>query len=217
MSRSHQTLSLREFGYARLPYSGKFSRAQIFANHQKTRQGKNFAIFIFATRSRLSDHTPYNFPHVNGDLQRVFQLQNDGKTLACLSKRVGCCWQRTAMPKGGSSDSEDLFAVTVMTGELWSVIIGSEKFTQFARCIVRGVLYYPCWMVLRQIFYRFTGSATQTHCAWRPQLVNKKILKEEIFTGTNFRELAFDRKNRKNFCLAKISHYTVFYTIALAQ
>ena len=64
-------------------------------------------------------------------------------------------------------------------------------------------------MVLGQIFYRFTGSATQTHCAQRPQLVSKKFLKEEIFAGTNFRELAFDRENRENFCLAKISRYTV--------
>ena len=54
-------------------------------------------------------------------------------------------------------------------------------------------------MVLGQIFYRFTGSATQTHCARRPQLVSKKFLEEEIFAGTNFRELAFDRagKSRK--------------------
>ena len=65
-------------------------------------------------------------------------------------------------------------------------------------------------MVLGQIFCRFTGSAAQTHCAWRPQLVSKKFLEEEIFAGTNFRELAFDRENRENFCLAKISRYTVF-------
>ena len=42
-----------------------------------------------------------------------------------------------------------------------------------------------------------------------PQLVSKKFLEEEIFAGTNFRELAFDRENRENFCLAKISRYTV--------
>ena len=27
--------------------------------------------------------------------------------------------------------------------------------------------------------------------------------------GTDFRELVFDRENRENFCLAKISHHTV--------
>ena len=67
-----------------------------------------------------------------------------------------------------------------------------------------------CSMVLQQIFCRFTGSAAQTHCARHPQLVSKKFLEEEIFAGTNFRKLAFDRENRENFYLAKISRYTVF-------
>ena len=34
-------------------------------------------------------------------------------------------------------------------------------------------------------------------------------MEEEIFAGTNFRELAFDRENRENVYLAKISRYTV--------
>ena len=46
-----------------LPYSGKFLRAQIFANHQQTRQEKNFAIFIFATRSRYLT-TPPTISHM---------------------------------------------------------------------------------------------------------------------------------------------------------
>ena len=37
----------------------------------------------------------------------------------------------------------------------------------------------------------------------------RNFVEEEIFAGTNFRELAFDRENRENFCLAKISRYTV--------
>ena len=36
-----------------------------------------------------------------------------------------------------------------------------------------------------------------------------KIFGEEIFAGTNFRDLPFDRENRENFCLVKISRYTV--------
>ena len=68
-------------------------------------------------------------------------------------------------------------------------------------------------MVLREFFCRFTGSAALTHCARRPQLVSKKFLEEEIFAGTNFRELAFDRENRKNFSLAKISRYTVLENV----
>ena len=68
-------------------------------------------------------------------------------------------------------------------------------------------------MVLGQFFCRFTGSAAQlehTACTRRhgPQLVSEKFLEEEIFAGTNFRELAFDREN---FCLAKISRYTVYH------
>ena len=70
-------------------------------------------------------------------------------------------------------------------------------------------------MVLGQFFCPFTGSAAQlerTAFARRhgPQLVSKKFLEKEIFAGTNFRELAFDRENRENFCLAKISRYTVY-------
>ena len=78
--------------------------------------------------------------------------------------------------------------------------------------VVRGVLYYPCSMVLGQFFCRFTGSAAQTHCARRSQFVSKKFLEEEIFAGTNFRELAFDPENCENFCLAKISRYTYLPT-----
>ena len=52
-------------------------------------------------------------------------------------------------------------------------------------------------MVLGEFFCRFTGSVAQTHCARRPQPVSKKFLEEEIFAGTNFRELAFDRENLK--------------------
>ena len=87
--------------------------------------------------------------------------------------------------------------------------------------IVRGVLL-SMLMVLGQFFCRFTGSAAQlehTACARRhgPQLVSKKFLEEEIFAGTNFRELAFDRENRENFCLAKISRYTVPILFSLVK
>ena len=64
--------------------------------------GKKFRDFYFRDKIMISDHTPYNFPHGNGDLQHVFHRQNDSRTLARLSKRVGCCRRRTAMPKGAS-------------------------------------------------------------------------------------------------------------------
>ena len=50
---------------------------------------------------------------------------------------------------------------------------------------------------------------SSNNSAQRSQVISKKFLEEEIFAGTNFRELAFDCENRENFCLAKISRYTV--------
>ena len=43
-----------------------------------------------------------------------------------------------------------------------------------------------------------------------------KIFRKEIFAGINFCDLAFDRENRENLCLAKTSRYTVstsFYVL----
>ena len=84
-----------------IPYSGKFSRAQ-FSRITNKHARKKFPDFYFRDKVTISDHTPYNFPRGNGDPQRVFQRQNDSKTLARLSKRVGRCRGRTAMPKKGS-------------------------------------------------------------------------------------------------------------------
>ena len=50
-------------GSKAIPYSGKFLRAQIFANHQQTRQGINFVIFILATRSQYLTTLP-TIPHM---------------------------------------------------------------------------------------------------------------------------------------------------------
>ena len=36
----------------------------------------------------------------------------------------------------------------------------------------------------------------------------ENFVREEIFAGTNFHDLAFARENRENFCLAKISYYS---------
>ena len=82
--------------------------------------GKKFLDFYFCDKVTISDHTPYNFPHVNGDLQRVFQRQNDSKTLACLSKRVGRCRQKLPCRREGA-DSEDLFAVAVRSRKISAV------------------------------------------------------------------------------------------------
>ena len=60
--------------------------------------------------------------------QRVFQRQNDSKTLARLSKRVGRFRRRTAMPKGGS----ELRGSIRSCGDDRRVIVDREKFPQFA-------------------------------------------------------------------------------------
>ena len=78
--------------------------------------------------------------------------------------------------------------------------------------ILRGVLYYPCSMVLRQdlqLKYTLLGLLSLASSAQLPQLVSNKFFEEEIFAGTNFRELAFDRENHENIYLVKISRYTV--------
>ena len=82
--------------------AGNFREHKFSRESPTNTPGKKFRDFYFRDKVTISDHTPYNFPHGNGDPQRVFQRQNDSKTLARLSKRVGRCRGRTAMPKEGS-------------------------------------------------------------------------------------------------------------------
>ena len=60
-----------------------------------------------------------------------------------------------------------LFAVAVTTGEL--IVVGREKFPQFARC------FYD------KICQLSVGSATRRHCA--RLVVSKKFLEKEIFAS----------------------------------
>ena len=97
------------------------------------------------------------------------------------------------MPKGSKlTPSIHPFTVTVMTGEL---IV--SRGLQFARC------FYDKFSVkLRDPLLNDN--------AWLPQLVvSKKFLEEKFFTR-NFRKPVFERENRENFCLAKISHLNPF-------
>ena len=50
---------------------------------------ENVSRFYFRHKVTMSDHTPYNFPHGNGDLSVYFK--------ACQSLSA-----KTAMPSGGS-------------------------------------------------------------------------------------------------------------------
>ena len=100
-----------------LPYSGKFSRAQIFANHQQIRQENNFTIFIFATRSRYLT-TPPTIPRKEMATHSVYfnvKTTVRGKD-AYQSVSVAVGEELPCQREG--ANSEDLFAVAVMTGEL---------------------------------------------------------------------------------------------------
>ena len=83
--------------------AGNFREHKFSRITNKHARKKKIRDFYFRDKVTISDHTPHNFPHGNGDPQRVFQRQNNSKTLARLSKLVGRCRRRlTAMPKGGS-------------------------------------------------------------------------------------------------------------------
>ena len=73
-----------------------------------------------------------------------------------------------------------------MTGEL---IIGRAQFPQFARWFYDKLFVDLQDLQLKHTVLGFLSS------------VSKKLLKKEIFAGTNFHKLAFDRENRENFLL----------------
>ena len=66
-----------KFTLVKYHIAGNFREHKFSANHQKARQEKKFAIIIFATRSQYLTTPPTIFRMLNGDLQRVFQRQND--------------------------------------------------------------------------------------------------------------------------------------------
>ena len=83
--------------------------------------GKNF---YFCDKITMSDHTPYNFPHGNGDPQHfnVLRCYHAYQSVSvAVAKKLPCQRER--------SNSEDLLTVARMTGKL---IVGREKFLQFA-------------------------------------------------------------------------------------
>ena len=97
---------------------------------------------------------------------------------------------------------------------------GMHKFPQSARCIVRGYyIIHARWFQenfsvdLLDLRLKHTVLGVLSSSAkhfWR-----KKFSREQIFAGTNFRKLAFDCENRENFCLMKISRYTVLRSLSV--
>ena len=100
----------------RIPYSGKFLRAQIFVNHQQTRQEKNFVIFIFATRSRYLTTPPTISRMEMVTLSVYFNVKMTVRRWhAYQSVSVAVSEELQCQREG--ANSEDLFAVAVMTAK----------------------------------------------------------------------------------------------------
>ena len=94
---------------------------------------------------------------------------------------------------------EDPFAVTVTKGELFIALAAfQKKIPQFAWCFYDKVGSILCLWIQCSTAMCLAFSTCRA-----------KIYGEKIFAGTNFRDLAFDRENHENFCLTKISRYTV--------
>ena len=78
---------------------------------------------------------------------------------------------------------EDPVAVAVTTGEL---IVGREKFPQFARCFYNQIGQFSVKLLDPRLEDIVLVSSTRQQ---------ENFLEEEIFAGTNFCELVFDREN----------------------
>ena len=99
-----------------LPHSWKFSRAEIFANHQQTRQEKNFAIFIFATRSRYLTTPPTISRMEMVTLSVYFNVKTTVRRQHAYQNVSVAVGEKLPCQREGAN-SEDLFAVAVMTGK----------------------------------------------------------------------------------------------------
>ena len=64
----------------------------------------------------------------------------------------------------------------------------------------------PCGVA---VLVQVRSSDTCSDIASYSRIHVAKCLREQIFAGTNFCVLAFDREKHDNLCLAKISRYTV--------
>ena len=75
----------------------------------------------------MSDRTPYNFPHGNDDSHSVhFQRRNNSK----ISTLIKVC--RSLSVKNCHAKGREL--IPRMYSQFGELIVGREKFPQFARC-----------------------------------------------------------------------------------
>ena len=147
-----------------IPYSGKFFASINFCKSPTRRE--KISQFLFSRQDTMSDHTPYNFPHGNVVHIVCFQRQNDSK----ISTLIKVC--QLLLPKRCHAKGREL--TLRIYSQLRRVDHRSRKISTV------------CSMLLRQNtsnFCRFTGSASQRHCA---QLVSKKCLEENFSREQTF-------------------------------
>ena len=177
-----------------VPYSGKFLRAQIFANQYARKKIRDF---YFRDKVTISDHTTISRMEIV-TLSVYFSIKTtDVSTLikACRSLSAKNChakgWELT-------------LRIYLQLGWWQASIVGREKFPQFARTmdnIVRGVLS-SMLDGSRTIFLSiyWICSSTWTHCMCSASRSSAR--QQEIF-GRNFRGNKFSwagvwlRKSRK--------------------
>ena len=147
--------------------------------------GKKFRNFYFRNRVTISDHTP-TISHMEMETLSVyFNVKTTVRRYHAYQSVSVAVSEKLPCQREGAN-SEDLFAVVVMTGEL---IVGREKFLQFAQWFYDKFFVDLLDLQLKHTVLGFLSS------------VSKKLLEEEIFAGTNFHKLAFDCENHENFPL----------------
>ena len=99
---------------------------------------------------------------------------------------IKACEQLLVINFYAKGNSEDPFAVAVTKSELIVAQVAFQKNNNplFARCFYDKVGSIPCRWIRCSVAMRLAFSTWQA-----------KIFGEEIFAGTNFRDLAFDREN----------------------
>ena len=149
-------------------------------NHQQTRQEKNFAIFIFATRSRYLTTPPTISCMETVTLSEYFNVKTTVRSYQSVSVAVG--EELPCQRKG--ANSEDLFAVVVMTA--------SYRRSQKISAV--------CSMYSMQgtILSMLDGSRTNFLsiywiCGSNTLCLASSARQQEIFGGRNFRGNKFSR------------------------
>ena len=166
---------------------------------------KNIAIFNFTTTSQ-SLATPPTIPRMERvhDPDRELSMCFNVKTIIggyiTLIKACGSLLAEELPCQSEWANSEDPFAVVVMAGEL---IVGPEKFLQFAQCFYNKMVQISAELLDPWLDDNVLGFLN--------------LLKASHFWKKNFCKPVFGHENHENFCLAKISRYTMLLPTVLIR